>query len=93
VSGAEARNIGLVNASYPEEHLFEEAKNLARKISNKSSLTTNMVLELVQYSDNERYEEGQEREAELFGKAFDAEEGQEGIRAFIEKRVPSFKGK
>jgi enoyl-CoA hydratase len=37
--------------------------------------------------------EGLEQEKELFLEAFASEDGREGVRAFMEKRKPDFKGR
>ncbi|WP_088103762.1 enoyl-CoA hydratase [Halalkalibacter urbisdiaboli] len=92
ISGSEAEKIGLVNAVYTEETLLAKAKELAQKMTNKSPLTISMILQLVQQRREPDFEKNLEREAKLFGKAFDSEDGQEGITAFIEKRKPAFKG-
>ncbi|BAB06820.1 enoyl-CoA hydratase [Halalkalibacterium halodurans] len=90
ITGSEAKTLGLINSLHSEQTLIDDAKALAKKIAAKSLITTAMVLELVQYACDDKFVEGSEREAELFGKAFDSADGKEGIQAFLEKRKPNF---
>ncbi|WP_456273816.1 enoyl-CoA hydratase [Bacillus sp. AK031] len=93
ISGKEAARCGLANRAYPDEEVFEEAKKMAFTIAKKSPVSMKAALELLRYTKDDRFYEGVEREAKLFGEVFMSEDGQEGIKAFIEKRSPEFKGK
>ncbi len=93
ITGSEAVATGLANHAYSEEELLPKAKELAEKIALKSAVAVNYALKLLTYSKSERFDEGVLKEREYFGKAFASEDGQEGIRAFIEKRKPNFQDK
>lgn len=93
ISGIEAVQYGLANHAFPEGELLEQANQLAKKIAEKSPLSLKAAIELLNYSKPSKFYEGVNREAELFGKAFQSEDGKEGIHAFIEKRKPQFQGK
>lgn len=93
ISGKEAAELGLANHAYPEDQLLPEAKALASKIAKKSPIALKAAIELLKYTKPESYHEGVRKEAESFGTVFVSEDAQEGIRAFIEKREPVFKGK
>lgn len=93
ISGEEAVKWGLANAALEEDQLVEYVSKIARKIALKGPLAVKHTLHLVNYSKHERYAEGVEQEADAFGQVFVSEDGQEGIKAFIEKRQPVFKGK
>ncbi|RDU36254.1 enoyl-CoA hydratase [Neobacillus piezotolerans] len=92
ITGLEAVQFGLANHAYPEEELLDHAFTMAKKIAKKSTGSLKAAIELLNYSKTEEFYHGVDREAELFGQVFMSEDGQEGIRAFIEKREPEFKG-
>jgi enoyl-CoA hydratase len=90
VTGKEAVGLGLANASYPAEELFEKAYKMALSFSEKSAVSIKYTLELLHFARLGQFEKGAEKEQELFGKAFISHDGKEGIQAFIEKRKPDF---
>lgn len=93
ITGEEALKHGLANHVVEDEELEEVTNKLAKKISEKSKLTINYVMELINYSTRENFGEGVAKEAELFGKVFQTEDAKEGVEAFIEKRKPDFQDK
>lgn len=93
ISGKEALSLGLVNHTYNEEELLVKAYELASKLTRKSAVSMKLGLELLTFVNHYSYKEGVKKEAELFGVAFDSADGQEGIKAFIEKRPPQFTDK
>jgi enoyl-CoA hydratase len=92
ISGVEAVQFGLANHAYPEAELLDHAYKLAAKIAKKSPGSLKAAITLLNYAKTEEFYEGQNREAELFGQVFVSKDGQEGIRAFMEKREPHFTG-
>jgi len=92
ISGLEAVNLGLANHAYPKEQLMDEAKSLAVKFTGKSPGSVRAVLSLLNAPKTLTYQEGMEREANLFGEVFKSDDAKEGISAFIEKRKPNFNG-
>jgi len=92
ISGSEAVQWGLANDVCKEEELLPRARELAAKIAKKSPLSLKAAIELLNYSKQGDFQKGMEKEAEWFGKVFESKDGQEGIKAFIEKRAPVFKG-
>ncbi|SFB16940.1 MULTISPECIES: enoyl-CoA hydratase [unclassified Bacillus (in: firmicutes)] len=92
ITGLEAVQYGLANHAYPEEELLEQAYKMANKIAKKGPLALKSTIELLNYAKTEEYYAGVKKEAELFGGVFMSRDGKEGIKAFIEKREPQFKG-
>ncbi|MBA4538313.1 enoyl-CoA hydratase [Bacillus aquiflavi] len=93
ITGLEAVQYGLANHAYQEDELLDNAYKLAEKIAKKSPISVKAAIHLLSYSKTTQFYEGVKKEAELFGEVFMSEDGQEGIKAFIEKRQPNFKGK
>jgi len=93
ISAAEAERIGLVNRVVPVELLLEEAKAIAKKIAAKPQLAVRAAKEAVLKSANLPLDEGLEFERKSFFVLFSSEDKTEGMKAFIEKRKPVFKGK
>jgi enoyl-CoA hydratase len=91
ITGGEAVELGLANKAFTEEELIEQTYLFAQKVVTKSRVAVKFALDLLNYARDGRFHEGAIKETELFGKAFSSEDGQEGIRAFVEKRSPSFK--
>lgn len=84
VSAKEALTIGLLNKTVPLDKLMDDAKGLAGKITNKGNKVVSSCLKALH---------GIEDEAKLFGKICETEDKDEGIRAFLEKRLAVFKDK
>ena len=93
ISASDAERLGLVNRVVPVELFLEEAKNIARKIAVKPPLAVKAAKEAVLKSANTALAEGLEFERKSFYLLFASEDRAEGMRAFLEKRKPEFKGK
>ncbi|BDG46230.1 enoyl-CoA hydratase [Parageobacillus sp. KH3-4] len=93
IAGTEAVQWGLANRAVPEEQLLKEAKELAKKIAQKSPISIRATLRLLNSFKEKPFQEAVREEAELFGSVFTTEDAKEGVQAFIEKRPPTFRGK
>lgn len=88
VGPQEARSISLIDRLSEEAGV--EAMDMAEVIATRSPAAVTAVLHCVKDSEELSLEEGLAREAARETELFDKHDGQEGIRAFIEKRAPDF---
>ena len=93
ISADEAYRIGLVSKVVPVENLMEETKRIATEIASKPLISIRAAKEAVLRAYDTTLEIGLEYERRLFYSLFATEDSKEGMRAFLEKRKPVFKGK
>jgi len=93
VGAAEALSIGLVHKVVPAAALLDEALELAGRLAAAPALALRFAIEAVEDGADLSLDEGCRLEASLFGLAAATEDMREGMRAFLEKRTPSFKGR
>ncbi len=93
MSAEEALFYGLVIKVVPVEFYLKEAITLASEIAQMSPVAVQLAKEAVNRSYETLLDEGLMFERKNFYLTFASEDQKEGMRAFIEKRKPSFKGK
>ncbi|HEY3402892.1 MAG TPA: enoyl-CoA hydratase-related protein [Ohtaekwangia sp.] len=93
LSAEEAYFYKLVNKVVPTEMLLFETLNLAKEIAQMSPVAVQLAKEAVNRSFETHLDEGLHFERKNFYLTFASEDQKEGMRAFVEKRKPDFKGK
>jgi enoyl-CoA hydratase len=93
ISAREAEARGLVSRVVPVELYLEEAKKLALEIGSKAPLAVRFAKEAINKARELSLAEGLEFERKLFYMLFATDDQGEGMRAFIEKRKPVWKGR
>jgi enoyl-CoA hydratase len=93
LNAAEALDAGLVSRVVPREHYFTEAVRIAHEMAAKGPIALRLAKESVLKAFESTLSEGLEYERKLFYMLFATEDQKEGMRAFVEKRPPKFKGK
>jgi enoyl-CoA hydratase len=88
-----ALRFGLVNKVVKHEELLLETRKLVEKILERAPLAIGYCKQLVNFSSYGSLGEGDKLESELYARCFDTEDKNEGMKAFLEKRKPVFKGR
>jgi enoyl-CoA hydratase len=93
ISAEEAHFYGLVNKVVPIEMYLFEALQLAKEIAALSPIAVQLAKEAINRSFETQLDEGLAFERKNFYMTFASEDQKEGMKAFIEKRKPTYLGK
>lgn len=93
ISASEALQIGLVNQVSPANKLDEVVNSYVLRYLHAATKTVGLIKQMLLESANMSLEDTLELEARVQDQAAATADHQEGIRAFMEKRKPVFKGK
>jgi enoyl-CoA hydratase len=93
LSAEEAHFYGLVNKVVPVEMYLFEALQLAKEIAQMSPVAVQLAKEAINRSFETQLDEGLAYERKNFYLTFASEDQKEGMKAFIEKRKPEYKGR
>jgi enoyl-CoA hydratase/carnithine racemase len=89
ITAQEAYRLNLVNKVVPGGEVLKTARDLARKIAQKSALPTRAALSAI-LGGNGNLATGLALEAREFGQIAVSADAREGAKAFLEKRQPVF---
>ncbi|TLZ44491.1 MAG: crotonase [Methanobacteriota archaeon] len=92
IDASTAERIGLVNRVVPADRLLEETKALARKILDQSPAAIALAKACLRASMDMPLSAGLDFETAAFGVVGSTHDKEEGMRAFIEKRKPTWTG-
>lgn len=90
MDAAEAERAGLVSRVVPADKLLEEALAAATVIAAMSLPIVMMIKESVNRAYESSLSDGVQYERRLFHSTFATEDQKEGMKAFVEKRLPNF---
>lgn len=93
INAEEADKIGLVNLVVEKEKLWETASQWATKLKRNGKIALRMAKKSIEnsaaYTD---WRVGVDIEADIWADLFNTYDQKEGMRAFLEKRKPEYKG-
>ncbi|AAK42645.1 3-hydroxyacyl-CoA dehydrogenase/enoyl-CoA hydratase family protein [Saccharolobus solfataricus] len=92
VSAEDAYKMGLVDLVVPSNRFEEEVRRVALKIAEKSPISLLAAKLAIELGYESNIWTGQTLESTLFGLLFTTKDVEEGVKAFLEKRKPQFKG-
>lgn len=87
-----ALRIGLISKIVPLDDLMTEAMKIATVLAAKSPLALGALKKSIDYGVNVDLDSGLLFEQKTFASMFATEDQKEGMKAFLEKRKPVFKG-
>jgi len=93
VDAVSAYEIGLLDEIVPGVELRERTLEIARSMAEKSPVTLALAKRALRAACEMPLSAGLTYERELFALAFATEDKEEGVRAFLEKRPPEWKGR
>ncbi|NIQ02459.1 MAG: hypothetical protein GWM98_20490, partial [Nitrospinaceae bacterium] len=89
----EALEQGLVTQTVKAGSALDTALSLARQIQTKGPLSVAAILASVYGRKRESLQKPYQNDTQAFGALFETEDTREGIQAFLQKRLPQFKGR
>ncbi len=93
LSAVEALEFGLVNRVVEVEAYLDEAVKLAGEVAARAPVAIRAAKKMINEAFERGLSDGLSEERKEFYNLFDTEDQKEGMRAFIEKRPPQWKGK
>jgi len=93
ITAAEAHAAGLINRVVPVEFYLDEAMKLAREVAARPPISVRLAKESVLKSFDTTINDGLEFERKNFYLLFATEDMKEGMKAFLEKRAPEWRGR
>ncbi len=92
ISAQEALQIGLVNKVVPEDKLEATVNEIAEKLASKPPIAVKLAKKVIRKGLECDLEAGIQLENSAFSLCFTTKDQKEGMKAFLEKRQPQFKG-
>jgi enoyl-CoA hydratase len=93
IDAKRAYEIGLVNRLYPPETLMEETVKFAKKLSGLPPFQLKMAKHSINFGYDLSLDNANRLEVECCAQCFSTADQKEGMKAFLEKRKPGYKGR
>jgi len=93
VSAEEAQRLGLVNLVVPEDRLEEAAQEFIGRLTDKSPVVLKIAKRAILAGVSGDFEQGLQNSEVIYRHALmRTKDAEEGLRAFLEKRKPVWRG-
>jgi 2-(1,2-epoxy-1,2-dihydrophenyl)acetyl-CoA isomerase len=92
IDAAEALRLGIVNAVVAPEELMAKTNELAGKIANGPPIAIRLAKRAIYRNQECSLREGLEYETYAQNICRETQDAKEGVKAFVEKRTPQFRG-
>ncbi len=93
LSAQEAYQFGLFNRVVPIERTLDEALKLAEEIASRAPVAVRAAKKMINQAYERSLNDALREEKQEFYNLFATEDQKEGMKAFVEKRKPNWKGK
>jgi enoyl-CoA hydratase len=93
IDAKRAYEIGLVNKVVPAAQLMEDTKKFAKKMAGLPGFSLKMAKYSVNYGYDLALDNANRLEMECCAQCFSTQDQKEGMKAFLEKRKPTYTGK
>jgi enoyl-CoA hydratase len=93
ITAEQALGMGLVNAVCPLADLLPRVRNVAQKIASRGPLAVAAAKRVMLHGETLDLASACELEAQAFAGLFGSEDQRDGMKAFIEKSKPVFRGR
>jgi enoyl-CoA hydratase len=92
ITAEQALGVGLIDAVVPHTDLLPRVRHLAQKIASKAPLAIALIKRAIERGRDVPPSIATEIELACFASLFGTDDQREGMRAFLEKREPAFRG-
>ncbi|GAB4432588.1 MAG: enoyl-CoA hydratase-related protein [bacterium] len=93
IDACTAVDMGIANRVVEADKLMEEVTTVAKKIASKAPYAVKLAKELIEMAASTDIKRGLKTEADYFSLCFATEDQKEGMKAFLDKKKPEFKGR